>query len=116
MASTVEAQRLLQSQGAQPTAIKTGLDAKVEQFQDWLETPIGSRIDKPDWGNPILEYKHENLADIVQFGKPRLVNKVINDLGFDVAGISIAEVEIDMIGIVFILSDGSVLETTQKVK
>lgn len=116
MATDIEAQRLLQSEGAATTAVKTGLDAKVEKFQDWLETPIGSRIDKPLWGNPILNYKHENLLYLINYGKPALVNKVIEDLGFDVAGISIAEIEIDMVGIVFILSDGSVLDATVKVK
>lgn len=72
-------------------------DALGERISEWLDTPVGTLMDKPEWGNNLGHFKHdpldENLAVAMELAIVEKITQDIKDLVF--LGISIEILEID---------------------
>lgn len=41
---------------------KEGVDAWLEAIRFWLDTPEGSVWGRPEWGNPLVDFKFEDMS------------------------------------------------------
>ncbi|MDE1486454.1 hypothetical protein KKI95_14400 [Xenorhabdus bovienii] len=93
-------------------------EALPARLEEWLRTPIGSIYGLPEWGNPLVEFKHEPTNQLVSvFIENRLISKLRTDIPeINLSGIRCAPASdvIDMYVITFQIQTGTVTIGLQK--
>lgn len=47
----------------QGVIVHTGGNVVLNDLREWLDTPRGSVMGRPSWGNELEKFKHENMND-----------------------------------------------------
>jgi hypothetical protein len=107
---------LLESSGKELIQSYKGSKAIDERIQEWMETPVGTLMDNPSWGNSLNVFKFmPQSVDLEVMLESHIVSKLPRDImNLDIRGIKASFVDIDILSVV-ILSEIGVFQAEVKV-
>ncbi len=83
-------------------------EAMNQRILEWLDTPEGTVADMPDWGSPLLRFKHEPDSPSIQVMAEMLIFRRLSEdvKGIDIRAVSVQFPEIDLMQISIVHGTG----------